>query len=253
MSTRIKRALVSMKYIGALLLLGVAILLSATAASAGLIVIGAPGDPGGGNTFPFGAKQAGIGTRYQQVYNSNQFPGLITIQDLVFFNINREPGSIRTANYDIHLSTTSKAVNGLDTSNFNSNVGANDIQVFNDILTGPVDISTHTFRILLTSTFTYDPSQGNLLLDIFRSNITSEGPDQTLFLDARNGTFGDISSRAHNFGFGFESVGLVTGFSFDQVQVVSAPEPSSFLLMASSLPAIAGAGVMIRRKRFSIG
>jgi hypothetical protein len=166
------------------------------------VTIGYPGDPGSGNCFPFGCS----GTRYQQVYNKNLFPGPMTINNISFFNEQFTPGSINSASYTIFLSTTSKLVNQLNTVDLDDNVGPDNALFLSAPLGGPLTSTRFTLEGLA---FFYDPSQGNLLIDIFKGPSSGGG----IFLDARNGTFGSDSSRAHNFGSGFASFGLVTEFN----------------------------------------
>ena len=70
--------------------------------------------------------------------------------------------------------------------------------------------------ILLSTPFLYNSGQGNLLLDVFGSNVTPGDVP----LDARNGTAGDIFSRMVGPGeIGTSSAGLVTGFNTTTVPV----------------------------------
>jgi hypothetical protein len=192
------------------------------------IIIGAPGDLNSGNCFPFGCSG---GTRYQQVYNNNQFSSPVTINTISFYNKNYSAGSIQSADYTLNLSITSKAVNGLDTSNLDNNVTGTNVLFFHGNLGGAIDTTTHTFTISGAG-FAYDPAYGNLLLEILKDGGSGS---TTVYLDAHSGTFGDISSRAHNFGSGFESWGLVTGFNAAPV-----PLPPSLLLLAPGLLGLAG-------------
>lgn len=201
------------------------------------VTIGLPPDPNNGNCFPFGCTG---GTRYQQVYNKGLFSSPLLINEISFFNTQSNPGAgvIDTATYTLRLSTTTKAVNALDTVNFNSNVGADDSLFFSGILGGPIGGTKFTIP---GADFLYDPSKGNLLLDIFKNGSSASG---SVFLDARNGSFGSDSSRAHNFGTGFESYGLVTEFKTTSISV---PEPNSTLGVL--VFAAFGAGSLLKSKR----
>jgi hypothetical protein len=210
-------------------LVTVILLLAAFVASpafATTIIIGQPGDAGTGNCFPFGCS---TGSRYQQMYNAALFPSPLLINQLQFFNTQFAAGTgvVETANYAIHLSATAAAVNALDTSNFGANVGANDALFFNGVLGGPIGGTTFTID---GTGFLYNPADGNLLLDIFKTGGSANG---NVFFDARNGTFGTDSSRAHNFGSEFANWGLVTGFSDDGLAPV--PEPATLTLLAPVL------------------
>ena len=212
--------------IGATLsLIGLLSLSLTTTVFAQSVLIGGTGDLGSGNSFPLTVNTNG---RYQQVYSGSLFPSSFSIGSISFFNNNFQPGTavIETANYSIHLSTTSKPVNGLDTSVLSANVGADDAVFFNGVLGGAVGPS-NVFTIT-GNPFLYVPSGGNLLLDI---TITGQLGNGLGFLDARNGSFTTDSSRAHNFGGGFTSTGLVTQFNSPANSTV--PEPGSIALLGS--------------------
>src|ERR1043166_1502897 len=114
--------------------------------------------------------------RYQQVYQSSDFtrffssPVLIT--EIRLDNANTR-NSIDTAlpNVQINFSTTSRAPDTLS-GLFSDNVGANNAIVFS----GPLHLlSSGSFfevHIPLQTPFIYDPSMGNLLLDV-RNFVTA--------------------------------------------------------------------------------
>ena len=86
-------------------------LLTAMSASAG-VVVGLPADVGAGNCYPFGCSFTG---EYQQVYNSGQFSGPITITDLEFYNtaVGTDATAMNGDSWTIFLSTTSADWNTL--------------------------------------------------------------------------------------------------------------------------------------------
>jgi hypothetical protein len=203
----------------------VLIALVATAATAAPIIIGSPADTDTGNCFPFGCAQ---GTRYQQVYDANQFSGPIDIGQILFFAgaFTGDTNQLATGSWDLFLSTTSKSVNGLDLGNFNANDGA-DNQLFATVTSNGSVIIPDTW-IISGNTFHYDPSAGNLLLDI-HANLTNSG---NVFLDVRFQDAAGAFSRAHDFGEVFDDTGLVTGFDVGGSQAV--PEPSSLPLLVAA-------------------
>ncbi len=189
-------------------------------------------DSNTGNPYP--------STRYQQVYAASNFvSGPIAINRLSFFlSPSYTAGPLNTGTYTIALSTTTAAVNGLS-STFASNLGA-DNTIFGVFNLGGSAPSTLTFT---GATFNYDPSLGNLLLDV-QASITAGSTAasvSTSYYEARYEDAAGAFSRQHNFGTIFDNTGLVTEFGFVQV-----PEPSSYALLAAGLAVM---GLVARRRR----
>ena len=219
------------KFIRSVLVLSVVSALSARAQ-----IIGAPVPENSGNQFPFGSPVGGNpGTRYQQVYDRNAVTaGPITGVRFFRTSATNGTGDLADARFLFSLSSTTRAVNNLNTRNFDRNLGADNTLVL-DLTTKGINVafgSAMTFNF--TQAFDYNPADGNLLLDIQLSNIAKRGD---VFFDGRFDDFGTTSSRAHNFGAGFESIGLVTEFLHETSTTV--PEPSTYALMATGLAAIA--------------
>ncbi|MEK7404564.1 MAG: PEP-CTERM sorting domain-containing protein [Acidobacteriota bacterium] len=206
-------------------------LIAAATAFAGPIVVGNP--PNSNNCFPFGCAS---GTRYQQVYDAGQFSGPIDIGKLQFYAdyYTADANLLATGTWSIYLSTTPYAVNDIDSRAFDLNLGA-DNMLFAVVVGGVVIPNVWTIP---GSTFSYDPSAGNLLLDIHAS-LTSSG---SLFLNARSFTGGAAFSRWHNFGSLFDNYGLITGFDTAEGVI---PEPGAFVLAGLGLAALA----LLRRTR----
>lgn len=214
-----------------------------SAAPAFAQIIGAPVPPNSGNQFPFGSPVGGNkGTRYQQVYNANQFAaGLITGVRFFRTSATNGNGNVTDANFLFSLSTTPKAVNMLSRKNFNQNLGSDNTQVLSVTTSGLNVAFGGALTFNFTNPFNYNPAAGNLLLDIQLSNIGTRGD---LFLDSHFETFGSTSSRAQDFGAGFAEIGLVTEFLHAPTTTV--PEPSTYVLMSAGLVIIA---TVSRRRR----
>ncbi|MBD0363943.1 MAG: PTPA-CTERM sorting domain-containing protein [Coleofasciculus sp. C3-bin4] len=200
-------------------------------AQAASVTVGVPNLDG--NSYPFSGDFEG---RYQQVYSSSSFLEPLNIKQLSFFNTVVFPGtaSIQPATYKIRLSTTDKGVNQLEISP-DDNLGADVQAFFEGVLEGPTGAK---FDIVGNS-FLYDPSKGNLLMDIFVSGLQRSGIPS--FLDAD--TNGLVTSRLYAFGSDpatLDKVGLVTQFTGDPVTPVPTP---------ALLPGLIGMGVAALRKR----
>ena len=190
----------------------------------------------GANSFPFrGPAFGSIGSVYQQVYDASQFSGSIGITGIRFF----AQGSpvVRAGTYTFSLSTTSAAVDALSLT-FNNNLGGDNQQFFSGALGGAVAANLTVFG----TAFNYDPTAGNLLLDIRVSNASAtlgSGGFQS-----RNSNPGGPFSRAQNFGSGNAGFGLTTEFLTAAGPAI--PEPGTFALIVTGL---AGLGMMRRRRR----
>jgi hypothetical protein len=205
------------------------------AASAQVVLFGDLGRMG--NAFPFGGSYY-VGTRYQQVYNAAKFAGPMVIEEVSFF-ATFQGGQFYPTTYFLSLSTTDKPVNGLSTV-FAENVGPDNTLIEAKALSGTMP-TKWTFS---GGTFYYDPSLGNLLVDIIPiAPIPAVG-----YLgraDSMNRIFGTDSSRMHDFGTIFESTGLVTEFRGRAPDLV--PEPGVPALLVGFL--LAGGAMAFRRRR----
>lgn len=224
-------------------LFATAMLLGA-AGSAQALIIGTA-DPNSGNCFPFTCAGSGD-TRYQQVYASSSFAGVTSVTSVSFFNTEWSAATFSSATYTLTLSTSNFTVNNLDTSTLSNNPGG-DAALFASVsLSGATGAQ---FDIVAGTggggSFLYDPSAGDLLVDIVLTGLTTGGSG---FLDAMNGSSGGLFSRAHDFGTGFTNSGLVTGFNLTSAPPPppGIPEPATLSLMGIGL---IGACVARRRRK----
>src|SRR5262245_39192527 len=166
--------------------------------------------------------------RYQQVCAAAEFAGLTNfgggwVKNILFRGdaTNGTSFGVKIPNLKVNLSTTTRSPDELSTG-FAENVGADDTTVFAGYLEtaasgghapGPEPFS---FLIPLTNLFFYDPTQGNLLLDIrvFQGNTNLSAAPR---LDACIRTNDSVSSVLWadvNASTGLvQSVGLVTEFN----------------------------------------
>ena len=223
-------------------------------ANAGTVTIGTANF---GNCYPFMCNDSGTSSgpsiTYQQVYAASAFPGPISITDEEFpWLFAQQFGGNDTllgGTYVFTLSTTSAAVNGLSSSSLSSNLGADATQVLSvTIPAGGVSFGT-SYTFTNTSPFSYDPVNGNLLLQVAVSNQDNvPNGSGNSYVDS-DGT-GMLTSRAYAFGGAdsgsADSTGLVTTFSF------GVPEPSSLSVLAGGVLLLIGM-VRPRQCRASVG
>jgi hypothetical protein len=107
------------------------------------------------------------GGAYQQIYAGSAFSGPITIKQIAFASSSQLTSGSGTAtyNFNISLSTTAAAPNGLST-NFAANRGADLVQVFSGTVAATVTHDDQFDLVIDIAPFTFDPANGNLLLDV---------------------------------------------------------------------------------------
>jgi len=194
------------------------------------------GDTGNGLPFNLDAFSQ-PSERYQQVYASTQFSSITSpmFVTAISFRVSAFGGSSFSSilpNVQINLSTTGAAPDNLSTS-FASNIGGDDIQVYGGSLTlsstntgGPPP--SFEITISLQTPFLYDPTAGNLLMDVRNFGAGSTTQFDATFVD------GDSVSRAFTYDTSVgsstadftDTVGLITQFTFAAV-----PEPTTWALI----------------------
>ena len=232
-----------------------AIPISATAQT----TVGTP-TPGEGNCFPFSCNStsspSGQDIDYQQLYSSTAFSGPISFNTISFqdsglnfsnFFPNSPPNpSLLAGDYDITFSTTSSPLG----TEYQIGPVSNTETFYAGYLPSSGDFTGFS---IAGGTYHYDPSQGNLLIEVVASNqaVTPNVGQPVNSYEAED-TSGDVLSRAYNETGGSSNSdgdGLVTTFS-TSTAVSAAPEPSTWLLMFAG---IGGIGLMMRRAKKTMG
>jgi hypothetical protein len=217
----------------------VAVVFSQRPAAADFIV----GGVGNDNLFPFGTSTFYTG-EYQQLYASSLFPGPFTITGLGFASVKiQSPGS-ETLNLTVGLSTSASSLSA-PSGTYASNEGADFTTVFN----GPITftgLNNGTFDLMIPVTpFHYDPSKGNLLLDVVAGSSSGAG--------IASFAFGPINtvSRIYNTGGipGPTTVGVGEGL-LTLIITAAVPEPSSITALAIGAVCVVG---WIHRSRIHRG
>ena len=207
------------------------------------VTVGLPPDPGSGNCFPWGCA---YNAEYQQVYAQSAFSGTITITNLEFYNTQVNSGSTQlpTGNWAISLSTTSAGVNTIS-STFASNLGVDNTLVWSGNINQAWAFGD-TLTIMLTTPFTYNPLNGNLLMDVVGSGVSLPGGNTYFDVNSTSG----VTTRVYcsgGIGCGANGIvntgyGLVTTFSTGSSPT---PEPGTLVMLGTGILGLAGT---LRRK-----
>jgi len=202
------------------------------------------------NVFPFAVDRQ---IRYQQIYESTQFPGCGNIIQLKF-RLDKTAVGFNSVIPDIliQLSTTTVTPATLSTT-FADNTGSRVTTVFNGELTlsAPdcgIEPCPFDIMINLQTPFNYNPSRGNLLLDVTKQVSPSSSPFDAVSnvpsITRRVFNDGDATAETGN----VDNLALVTQFVCEPA-VSNVPTLSQWGLIAmAGILGIVGFMVMRRRK-----
>jgi hypothetical protein len=201
------------------------------------VTVGTP-EMGSGNCFPIGC--AANLRRYQQSYSALAFEAPISISALTLFRKEWRPGtgSLPKGTYTFALAYAARPFDSLSMAFDENVVGTPSYFATLDVVAG-TPATDSIFTITGASNFFYDPSKGDLILEI---NFRNEGYEEAFF-DADQ--TGSLMHRVSGGGSGgeVEATGLVTRFETDAVVVT--PEPGSMALVGAGLGLV---GVVVRRR-----
>ena len=199
-----------------------AIALLPSTSVAQVIPSGLDTSPGGAqNRIPFAPIDPAVPNslavpRYQQVYDASDLSSLVG-RDIVglAFRLNElsgdVPGGFTYANIEIHLSTTSSAVDSLS-ADLDANLGGDDTEVFDSVFTLPNlegDQSPNPFDLVFNFSTPFAYGGGNVLLDIHMPENTPSAfyLDAAFVQDGTSRAFVDADESAET-----DTLGLVTLF-----------------------------------------
>lgn len=205
-----------------------AILVACTEAFAGGITVGNANDV---NCFPFSCGPTDFLTQYQEVYNHSAFPGAISFNQISFTSAPGYAGEpMDSGTYAVSFYLSTEAVGSLS-----SDLAANEGTFLGSLGTFTLGGPMPSVLDLTGSTINYDPSMGNLLMNVDISNGTSYDGVYNAFFNA-DATGTDVS-RAY-FRLEYGAHGNDTGALQTTFTLASVPEPATWGLLVLGLGAI---------------
>jgi len=210
------------RFLAAMLILGGTNLLATGRLFAGLVTV-EPVTANSAMSWPLNVSEL----HWQQVYDHSWFgTGPVVVDKIGFLAAIFSRSISFGPDFTVRMSTTTAAPGGLSTT-FAANAGPDESVVFANSVTFTTVPDTYA-TVSLTTPFVYDPTQGNLLVDISHSTAVS-GED--CYLAAYNSTPPGLQRIATNnsssatAGTDFGSGEIVTQFD-----VIPLPEPGTFVL-----------------------
>ncbi len=224
--------------------------LAAPAVYADTVIIGGTF---GQNRFPFGTDPIigpnyTAGATYQQIHSGAAFgAGPITITQIAFASVPFAGGGPGTANFNfnLRLGTAATTVTTVS-STFSANRGVDFTTVFSGGITAMMTrTSMFDFVIDLTTPFTYNPSSGDLLLDVVINSPTMFSNGSLYFLTGASADARRVFNVNPSLTGTVDTVSLRTRIEFTPAGG-AIPEPTTLLLLGTGL---AGVATKVRKRR----
>jgi hypothetical protein len=192
--------------------------------------------------------------RAQQFYDSSSFviSQPVLLLEAVAFRVESSPGPFGSIHETLNrltviLSTTQITADQYHVGNWEANHGPDRTVVFD----GPIRFDSDKpagggpapfdLKITFTTPFTYDPSKGNLMLDVYHDRPTGGGANLDLFVTSSPFGYGNALGP----GGSRVNATLATEFFYTAV-----PEPTPFALLGSVVGLVALN--LFRRKRYAL-
>jgi hypothetical protein len=176
--------------------------------------------------YPFGSDPGNVsatfpdfvaGGVYQQVYSKTAFSGPVTITQIAFASKSQNTSGPGTATYNFNLAlSTTQAAPGALSTNLPANRGTGITQVFSGQYTTTITASDQFDMVIDITPFTYDPAQGNLLMEItFNAPKQFTGGPVLYFVAGSNSNIGRAANPSGTAGGAFSdgTFGLLTRFT----------------------------------------
>jgi hypothetical protein len=223
-----------------------ATVLLATPVFANVLVINDTDSPG---RFPFGTDTASAtnyqaGATYQQIFSSTEFSGTpILITQLAFSTSSLlSTATSATLGLDVDLGIAATSAANPSTT-FSANRGSVYQDVFDNTLTfTPALNNTFDLVLNLSTPFLYDPSQGDLLLNILLTQTPVIAGSALYFGGDSSPTDDRVFSATPSTTGRVDFNTLATQFTFTAQAV---PEPSAFLLLGVGI----GSLIVVRKRK----
>jgi len=215
----------------------------AVSAASAQVTIGTIGNAGTGSTYPFGF--SGGYTKFQQVYSSTLFTSPLSIGTVSFYS---KPGTqiLQQGTYNFYFNRTATAPANVNTGNPSANE-TGPRQFFGTYTIG-ANVDAPDVLSFAGATYFYDPTGGNLVLDVDFTpigNLVNSGRAAfDRYFDVQGTTLVATSSDAQAFfgtTAGSRGSGLVTTFG----PSTTVPEPSTIAFVAAGLAAV----FVLKRRR----